>query len=156
MELRNIFDEMNRRLKTDVFKLDDQRSCRLSVNGGPIVEILEFPEEGRVLLYAALGPEPVEGKAEFYRLLMRAMYLFKDTLGCTFSLDPETDFICLQRSDFLDRLTPDSFYTLFEGFCNLVDNWNEMLNDFRPALEAAVALKKEADGNFSSGEFLRA
>ena len=156
MGLQEILDEMNRRLKTDVFTLDDQRSCCLSVNGGPIVEILEFPKEGRVLLCAVLGPEPVEGKAEFYRLLMRAMYLFKDTLGCTFSLDPATDFICLQRTDFLERLTPDSFYSLFEGFCSLADNWNGMLDDFRPALEAAVALKRKTDGDLSSGGFLQA
>ena len=81
---------MNRCLKTDAFKLDEQRSCRLSVGDGPVVEILEFPDQGRVLLYAYLGPEPVEGKDEIYRLLMRSMFLFKDTLGCTFALDPET------------------------------------------------------------------
>lgn len=151
MDLSEILEEMNRRLKTDAFKLDEQRSCRLSVGDGPVVEILEFPDQGRVLLYASLGPEPVEGKDEFYRLLMRSMFLFKDTLGCTFALDPETDFICLQRTDYLDRLTPDSFYELFEGFCNLADNWNEMLNGFRPALEAAVALRREADGKVAGG-----
>lgn len=151
MDIQSVFDEMNRRLKTDAFKLDDQRSCRVSVGEGPVIEILEFPEEGRLLLYAVLGKEPVEGKDEFFRQLLRSMYMFKDTLGCSFSLNPDTDELCLQHSSFLDRLTADSFYNLFEDFFHLADQWNEMLLAFRPALAAAINAKNHSEAELSQG-----
>lgn len=143
MELRKLLDGMNSRLKTDVFQLNEDGSCRISVDGELVVEVLDFPEDGRVLLCANLGQEPIEGKDEFYRLLMRAMFMFRDSLGCTFSLDPDSNCIYLQRADYLDLLDEETFYELFEDFFNLAANWFRLLNDFRPGVEMTAAAVRE-------------
>lgn len=143
MELRKLLDGMNARLKTDVFQLNEDGSCRISVDGELVVEVLDFPDDGRVLFCANLGQEPLEGKDEFYRLLMRAMFMFKDSLGCTFSLDPDSNCIYLQRADYLDLLDEETFYALFEDFFNLASNWFRLLNDFRPGVEMTAAAVRE-------------
>lgn len=151
MELKNLLDVMNERLKTDAFRLDSQGVCRVSIDGRTVVEMMEFPEDDRLLVYSNIGSEPADGVEGFRGVLLDSMFMFKDTFGCTFSRDADTGCIYLQKTEFLSRLEPDGFYDFFETFYNLADNWRRMLDEFRPGAELSARIGRETAEETSEG-----
>lgn len=110
----------------------------------------------RVFLFGeirARGP----GEA-LLKAAMEANFFHRGTGGATFALNPETGALTLFRSEPLENLGEEAFYSLIERFVNALATWNGIANQARDKEEEAPAPESAApagDAVFSIGDFIR-
>lgn len=131
MDTKELFVAANKKVDRELFKLDDDGVCRLMVGGDLPVTILPLEEAGHLLISAKLGEEPVEGREQFYRTLLQAMFMFEVTAGATFSLDSETGEILFARQEPLAVLDAETFVARLKAFAALAREWRLRLLEFR-------------------------
>jgi hypothetical protein len=104
-----------------------------------------FPQAGQVLLVSAVAEVPERGRTGLYKTLLQGHFLFGRTGGATLALDPAEKFICLQITQPITTLTPDSFPGLVENFLNQAGEWRQRcLEAGREELEESKELAEPA------------
>lgn len=91
--------------------------------------IINLSENNQVAFLGDLGLPPT---TEVYGFLLQSQYLFKNTNGATFSLDPDTGNIILCQVLPLQLLDANAFIALAEQFVNTLEGWSTILKNYRP------------------------
>ena len=79
---------------------------------------------GESLLIFGEIPAPQPGSENAFRkAVLEANFFLRGTGGATFSINPESGAYTVFRSERLDRLTPESFFSLVEKFVNTLATW---------------------------------
>ena len=85
-----------------------------------------------LLLRAEVGDLPEEGGEALLASAMRANFLYQGTGGSTLALDPDTGRMVIQKYNWLERLDPETAFSMLERFADTTDAWRRILADFRP------------------------
>ena len=88
-----------------------------------------------VLMMADLGAPPPERLERLLRTLLEANDLFRDTGGATFSLNPATGNVRLQRHYAYDALAEAGPDKAFFAFADVATAWAQIVRDYRDAPE---------------------
>ena len=105
-----------------------------AANGFSVTVLLHgFDDRGAILMTADLGAPPPERLEPLYRALLEANDLFRDTVGATLSLDPETGHVRLQRFDAIDALAEAGPAKALLAFAQSAADWAAIVRDFRAA-----------------------
>lgn len=123
----------------DVFKDNGRGECRVKVEGLSVM-LMDVPKARRMLTTAEIGPVPEAGRDQFYSSMLEAMHMFEGTNGASFSIDHESQTICLARQDSTVLLEPGQFAVLFEEFVNIGMMWRKMLLEFVPVMKEVDSL----------------
>lgn len=103
--------------------------------------IFDLSQQDQVAFTGDLGEIPSGQEMEgLYRLLLEAQYLFRETQGSAFAIDPETEHITLCRTFPLQSLDKESFFALAEQFVNTLERWATIVRNYR-----SVAPEKTAE-----------
>lgn len=103
-----------------------------------------------VSLSADIGQPPADGRASFAKLLLEAN-LQSDIF---FAKAPESESYVAVRRLALQDLDAEAFDAALEALVNHAETWRRLLDDFRPAAEAAAAAEVESD-QLNVGGFLQ-
>lgn len=106
---------------------------------------------GDLLATAVVGEPPAEGRADFADLLLEAN-LESDAF---FAKSKDSGRYVLSRRLALAGLDAEAFDAALEALVNLSETWRRLLDDFRPAAEAAADAADAADFSASPGGFLQ-
>lgn len=87
--------------------------------------------DGRIVSLAEVGDVPPEGREQFYRTLLGAMFRLQGTNGAIFTVDEATDRVFLRR---VDAAAPDldTLVVRLDGFVGVLSGWRQRVADFRP------------------------
>ena len=157
MEFADILNELNAAMVVDVFKDNGSGECRVKVEGLTVM-LMDVPEARRMLTTAEIGPVPEAGRDQFYSSMLEAMHMFEGTNGASFSIDHESQTICLARQDSTALLEPGQFAVLFEEFVNIGMMWRKMLLEFVPVMKEVDSLasrEQASDEAPKSSGFIR-
>lgn len=118
--------------------------------------IFDLSQHDQVAFTGDLGEIPSGQEMEgLYRLLLESQYLFRDTQGATFSINPETQRITLCRTLPLQALDKDSFFSAAEQFVNSLEKWSEITQNYRSvAPEKAPAAEIPLGNNLFGGDHM--
>ena len=108
----------------------------LDIDGIPVSAIAD---DDKVTLVAEIGEPPLEGKATFADLMLEANM----NSEAVFMKDAENDKYLLSRSLPLTSLDLQGFDAALEELVNQAETWRQMLEEFRPAAEAAADAEEE-------------
>lgn len=155
MGLREIMEAFAAEVGVTDAKPDEMGSYHFNVDG----MIVTFVEAGENLVtWAEVGEVPPVGHERFYRMLMESMFLGEQTAGGSFSIDPDSGKVYLQRFDALAALTLESFKAILEPFFDALEKWHDDVADFRdlaPDLENAEEAAAGESREFDLGSFMR-
>jgi hypothetical protein len=99
---------------------------------------------------AEIGEPPAEGAGTFAELLLEASLESE----AFFAKSRETGKYVVVRRHPLPPLDSASFDTLLEGLVNLAETWRRLLDDFRPAAQAAAQGTADTPA-FGAGGFMQ-
>jgi hypothetical protein len=99
---------------------------------------------------AEIGEPPIEGKADFADLLLAANFSADTTFA---KMHESNTYVLIQRLS-LAGLDGAAFDKALEALVNQAESWRNLLTEFRPAAEAAVAAESETPSLGATG-FLR-
>ena len=108
---------------------------------------------GDLLATAVVGEPPAEGRADFADLLLEANL----ESNAFFGKSKDSGRYVLSRRLALAGLDGAAFDAALEGLVNQAETWRRLLEDFRPAAEAAAEAEAENGAAFSAspGGFLQ-
>ena len=98
-------------------------------------------------LSADIGQPPADGRADFAELLLEAN-LQSDIF---FAKAPETGTYMAVRRLALQTIDPEALDAALEALVNHAETWRRLLDDFRPAAQAAAEAESESDSLVPSG-----
>lgn len=133
----------------EVAPVDAGTYC-LNIDAMPVT-FLEM--DGRLVIWAEVGPVPSEGREQLYRVLLES-----PAHGSAFVIDSDADCIFLHRFDALASLSLEEFRVMLETFVNDLEFWRKTVADFREAVPEIVRKAKaavEEYRNLGLGGFLR-
>lgn len=118
--------------------------------------IFDLSQQNQVAFTGDLGEIPSGQEMEgLYRLLLESQYLFRDTQGASFSINPETEHITLCRTFPLQSLDKESFFAAAEQFVNTLEKWSEITRNYRSgAPEKIPAAAIPIGNNFPGGDMI--
>lgn len=92
-------------------------------------------EDGGIVLLAEVGDVPPEGREQFYRLLLEAMYGLSETKGATFLVVRNTEKILLRQVVSAARAVSEPLADRLNAFADLQAEWSRRIADFTPSIE---------------------
>jgi hypothetical protein len=129
----------------DDLALDETGLCTLGFDE-QIVNIHFDERSSNLVLFAALGSLPVEGRERALALLMEANLFWSGTGGATLALEPGANVVMLHHQVRADMEQAD-FEALLQQFVDLSDYWSGKLADGG----GAAPTTGEADGPVAPG-----
>jgi hypothetical protein len=127
-------------------------AAMLEVDGMEITIAADNP--GRAIVVAGvIGDPPPENAAAFAGMLLQANHDLLGAEGCGFAQNRETGAYVLVLRLAQDSLDLDAFCSALDAFVNKVENWRNLLSDFRPAAQAAGEAR-EADAGVGAASGL--
>ena len=136
---------------------DENGVYRLDIDD-MLVSFAEQKATGELLTMAEVGVPPPEGRERLYRALLEAAFLGEGTGGAAFSVDPESESVCLHRADRLADMDLERFRSGIERFVNVLESWRNLLADFSevaPAQENADAEDKARERQCQADGFIK-
>lgn len=103
-----------------------------------------------LIIASSFAEKPEEGSDRLAEILLGANHLFVATAGNTIAFDPNEKNYVLQRREPLAMLDADSFMAIAESFVNSLEQYKNLVNEFRPALEEADKHIAEEAADISS------
>lgn len=101
--------------------------------------VFDLSQADQVAFAGDLGEIPSGQETEgLYRLLLEAQYLFRETQGAAFAIDPETGHLTLCRTLPLNALNKDIFFAQAEHFVNCLETWSEIIRNYRSAVPGKI------------------
>lgn len=104
-----------------------------------------------VLISAVIGEPPTEGRAEFAELLLEAN-LESNTF---FGKSKENGNYILSRRIPFSGVDAATFDSALEAIINAAETWRKLLEDFRPAAEAAAKADTADTLDLGAGSFMQ-
>ena len=144
MELVELIGALGKVIGLDL-RLDEAGSCTLAVDDMSVV-IQDVSEAYAVGFWGKIGMTPPEGQHQLCQLMLEANHLFRATAGATISRDPESGEFYLCRLLDLRCLDAETFVSSLERFVNVLESWQRLVADYRPA--AAPAEARNLEPNF--------
>lgn len=135
MDLKELASEFAERHGIEGISVVDE-AFSLDIDGIPVSVIADGD---KVNIVAEIGEPPVEGKAIFADLLLEANM----NSEAVFMKDAENDKYLLSRSLGLASLDSQGFDTALEALVDQAETWRQMLEEFRPAADAAADAEEE-------------
>ena len=130
---------------------DDDGIAAFSADGMALT-LRDLPEIGAIALEGDLGvPQPGD-LAALYKLMLESQHRFRDTVGATISLDPETEHFMLCRVLVTRLFDTTSFVDVVGGFLNTQETWTRIVRDYRGGETISAPTPKEIP---FSGSFLK-
>ena len=124
MKYDELMVDLGKRFELKDFRPDEDGYCEIYADDFTVT-FQHVPETDMVLttcLVCELGPEP---SAKFYRRLLEANFMYKETHGATLSIDPEAETVMLSRYDRLGQIDGESFYRTVEMFMVVMLTWKD-------------------------------
>ena len=112
--------------------LDESGSCTFDVDDME-VSLMHIVEGGHLLIFAEAGELPAEGRAALLQGALQANYLFQGTNGATLAIRPDSSTLFLNRTLLMENLSYETFVQVLSDFMNALEQWKQMLVDYRPA-----------------------
>ena len=145
MEYTEIIERFGRDHGIDGLPPDEDGCCDFDVDNLP-VHVFALPGTERLVVWGEVCPLPTHGVATFLSALMRGSCLGLETEGCSFTIDPTSDTVCLQWIQPLEGLTYESFTARIESFVNMLERWQAFADEFDVASEDVGKIEQaEAD-----------
>ena len=142
MELNELIPAFAAKLGIEGLEVKDG-SCSLEIDDIPM-EIVEALEGKALAVTAIIGPPPLEKTEAFLELLLEANAESLGVQAMAFGKLPDSSNLILQWRVQTQNLELDAFCKDLEDFINKVEQWRQVLEDFRPAAEEAVIQEEEA------------
>ena len=98
---------------------------------GMKVTLRDLPEIGAIAIEGDLGAPPPEDPTLLYKLMLESQNRFRDTVGATISLDPETGRFMLCRVLVAKLFDASSFVDVIGRFLTTQDTWTRIVHDYR-------------------------
>lgn len=121
--------EFSKQLDIKPLELDADNFCALS-DGEHTAMHLYFNEDKSSFLFVGLVcpmPEDEDDYAEMSRRLLTANLYFRETEGATLAIEPEEEFVVLQRYWDCSNATVEAMQEAAEQFVDLLSFWQERL-----------------------------
>ena len=153
MELKELMEGLAAACGIDGMAANEDGIYRLMIDDME-VSFMSVEESGQLVVWAEVCEMPPEGRERLCRVLMESMFMGRATGGATFSIEPESGKVCLQRIEFLSALDVEAFNGLLEKFVNVLEEWRKIIADFRPVaeeLDRKAAEDAEADRQVGMG-----
>jgi hypothetical protein len=122
---------------------DADGTCVLRFDGTTVM-LEDDAGQHRIVLHAAIGTAPAEGRAAFFARLLEANLLWRDTAGATFSLDKASDRVLLMLAIPLDT-APVRVPDLVGRFVDAAEAWVGLLPGLSPEAGGAPAHEAPID-----------
>ena len=113
----------------------------LEIDGMPI--LLAEGNGDAIIITGFVGDAPAEGGEQFANLLLNATTELMDSKSLALARNPETGALTLVQRVAQIGLAIDGFCEELSSFVNALETWRGLLEDFRPAVEAAQAFAAE-------------
>lgn len=140
MDLKEIADGLT--VKFNIPELSvENGELALEIDGMPIL-IAEGKGEA-IVVTGFVGEAPAEGGEPFANLLLDGTTGLMDEKSAALARNPETGAITLVQRIAQVGLAIGEFCEELSGFVNTLETWHGLLEDFRPAAEAAKTLAAE-------------
>lgn len=149
MEFSEIMQGFARQIHLQSFTPDGDGVYRIIVDGMSIA-FMEHAETQMLVTWAEVCDQPPEGRELFYKVIMEAMFLGSATGGSTFSIETESQKVFLHRLDALQLMDLERFNAMLEKFVNVLDQWRQIIADFRPVAAELEKDKQNAGAESSS------
>ena len=135
MEFKELISDFSSRHGLEDLAVEDN-TVAIDVDGISIM----FVMDGDVLsTIAEIGEPPAEGKADFADLLLASNFSANTIFA---KMQESNTYVLIQRLP-LAGLDGAAFDKALEEFVNQAESWRNLLTEFRPAAEAAVAAESE-------------
>ncbi len=143
MDLKEIADGLAAQYNIEGLSVEDGEMA-LEIDGMPI--LLAEGEGAAIVMTGLVGDAPSEGGEAFANLLLEGTMGLMDTKAFALARNPETGAYALVARVPQENLTFDAFSETLADFVNLLEQWREALEDFRPiAAEARVFAEAQPD-----------
>ena len=117
---------------------------------GHVFGVTADDTEEYVFVFGEIPAPPPDREEAFRKAALEANFFMRGTGGAVFSINPETGAYTLVRSERLDRLDPESFFSLVEKFVNTLATWKGIADAAQASAAEPVAEPPPEDG-VSSG-----
>ena len=154
MNLKEIADGLSAKFNIAALAVENEEVA-LEIDGIPIV--LSEGMDSVIVMTGFIGEAPAEGGEVFANLLLEGTMGLMDTKPAALARNPETGAYALVQRVGPDGLSLDSFSEALGDFTNLLETWRGMLENFRPAADAAKASVAAQPGahELSMGGFMQ-
>ena len=154
MDLKEIADGLTVKFDIPDLAVEDGEVA-LEIDGMPI--LLAEGKDDAIVMTGYVGDAPAEGGEHFAILLLSATTELMNTKSLALARNPETGAFTLVQRVALVGLEIDGFCEELSGFVNTLETWRGILEDFRPAAEAAKAFaaKQPNEQNFARSGFMQ-
>ncbi len=136
MDIKELADGLAAKFNIDGLAVEDGEVA-LEIDGMPI--LLAEDQDVAIVMTGFVGNPPAEGGEVFANLMLEATMSLMDEKSAALARNPETGSYALVQRIAQDGLTVDSFCEALTSFVDTLETWRTMLEDFRPAAEAAKA-----------------
>ena len=136
MDLKEIADGLAAKFGIEGLAVEDGEVA-LEIDGMPI--LIGDGKNAAVVITGFVGDPPAEGGEAFANLMLEATMGFMDSKSLALARNSETGSYALVERVAQNGLTVDAFSESLTEFVNTLETWRKMLEDFRPAAEAAKA-----------------
>ena len=118
----------------------------MPVSVGPVAD-------GGIVLLAEIGDVPSEGRDQFYRLLLEAMYGLRETKGATFQVVRNAEKVILRQIVSAARGDSEALADRLDAFADLQSEWRRRIADFRPEIESEG--REGVEGGFPGPDLMQ-
>ena len=132
MEIDTLLERFGKDTGLGKITLDESGSCTFDVDEME-VSLMHIVEGDHLLIFAEAGELPAEGREALLQGALQANYLFQGTNGATLAVRPDSPMLFLNRTLLLENLSYETFAQVFSDFVNALEQWKQMLVDYRPA-----------------------
>ena len=95
------------------------------------VTLRNLPETGAIVIEGDLGAPPPENPIGLYKAVLESQHLFRDTVGATISIDPDTGRFTLCRVLVAQLFDGPSFVDAVGRFISTQEIWTHFVRDYR-------------------------
>ena len=130
---QSLVDSLASDLELEGLAFDEQNRIVLQIGEEHLVTLaLDGQDPDSLYLFAAITAASPEAPDPLWRAL-KANYLWGESAGATFAVEPETGVLVLHRRLDLTRLDYPAFHTALERFADLAAAWESESDKDRPA-----------------------
>ena len=142
MEIDTLLERFGKDTGLGKITLDESGSCTFDVDEME-VSLMHIVEGGHLLIFADAGELPAEGREALLQGALKANYLFQGTNGATIAIRPDSSTLFLNRTLLLENLSYETFVQVLTDFTNALEQWKQMIADYRPAPSEPTAAVPE-------------
>ncbi len=139
MKIEQLHSELGACMGLANMHLDDAGMCRLVFDGTTNVDLERDPHgETTLLLHAALGSVPPEGKQALYLRLLGGNYLARETLGHVLAVDADAGEVVLCGNVDVENADVKILAEVLTTFVQTAQEWSRRIDSASHGMSATV------------------